>query len=374
MIVDDVPENIQVISNILYQQGMNIIIAQGGQEALSVVSRELPDLILLDVMMPGMNGFEVCRLIKQQKATARIPVIFLTAKTQPEDILKGFECGAVDYVTKPFNAPELLSRVFTHLDLKKARDLISEQNRRLTTQNEELRELNATKDKFFSIIAHDLKNPFGQMMMFADLLQEELQKASADRLEHYINIMCQASRQGYRLLENLLEWSRAQTDRIAFEPRPIRLNSLVIEAVGIVTHHADNKQLRIDIDIPKDLILYADGYMMGTILRNLVSNAVKFTEKGGTIEIAARQTDDELEITIEDSGIGMTEKSLAKLFRIDTHHSTPGTQQEKGTGLGLLLCKEFVKKHDGRISVSSEPGKGSCFRLVFPRAVEEESG
>ena len=373
LIVDDVPENIQLISNILYQKGVNIIIAQSGQEALTVVSCEAPDLILLDVMMPDMNGFDVCCQLKRQTHTAQIPIIFLTAKMQAEDILNGFECGAVDYVTKPFNAPELLSRVFTHLELKKARDFISEQNKRLAAQNEELRELNATKDKFFSIIAHDLKNPFGQMMMFAELLQEELQKASADRLEHFINIICQVSKQGYRLLENLLEWSRAQTDGIPFEPRPIHLRSLVMESVGVVAHHAENKRIQIEIDIPEHLTLYADAYMTATILRNLVSNAVKFSHEGGAIGIAARNSSEEVEISVTDNGVGIAEKHLRKIFRVDAHHSTRGTKQEKGTGLGLILCKEFVEKHGGRIDVNSEVGKGSCFRLVYPNPVNKDA-
>ncbi|MCP4396944.1 MAG: hybrid sensor histidine kinase/response regulator [bacterium] len=366
LIVDDIPGNVQLISKILYQEGINIIIAQSGKEALSAVSHEIPDLILLDVMMPDISGFEVCTQLKQQETTARIPIIFLTAKTQPEDILQGFECGAVDYVTKPFRTPELLSRVFNHLELKRARDLISEQNRRLLEQNEELHKLNATKDKFFSIIAHDLKNPFGQLMMFAELLQEELQKISTDRLEHYINVMCQASKQGYRLLENLLEWSRTQTDKIPFEPRTIKLESLVTESVEGITHHADNKQLLIDIDIPDGSTLYADHYMVAAILRNLLSNAVKFTHEGGTIGITAVNSDGEFEITVTDSGVGIAEENIAKLFRIDAQHSTRGTNQEKGTGLGLILCKEFIEKHGGHISVESEAGKGSCFRLLFP--------
>jgi len=157
LIVDDIPENLQVLGNVLLQKGLDVGFATNGEEALEAVKYNKPDLILLDIMMPGMSGITVCQKLKSNPETQDIPVIFLTAKTQPEDIIKGFEVGAVDYVTKPFNSGELLARVMTQLELKKSRDLIAK-------QNEELMELNATKDKFFSIIAHDLRGPFSGLL------------------------------------------------------------------------------------------------------------------------------------------------------------------------------------------------------------------
>lgn len=368
LIVDDVPENIQVISSILYQKDLNILIAQRGREALRIASRRPPDLILLDIIMPGMNGFEVCERLKNTPETKEIPIIFLTAKTQPEDIVRGFEIGAVDYVTKPFNPSELLSRVFTHLELKKSRDIITEQNEQLAIQNIKLRELNATRDKFFSIIAHDLKNPFSTLIFLSELLANEMKNYSFDEIEKYAQMVYQASKQGFNLLENLLEWSRSQTGVMTFHPENVSLRRIIAQNTGALESRAKNKQITIQFEIPEDTFVFADVEMTATIIRNLVSNALKFTERGGAVNICAKDTRNSIEITVSDTGVGIKEEDIPKLFRIDIHHSTSGTARERGTGLGLILCKEFVEKHDGKIWVDSEVGKGTRFTFTLRKS------
>ena len=169
LIVDDIPENLQVLGNILSAYGLDIGVATDGLQALENVKFQKPDLILLDIMMPGMDGFEVCEKLKSNPETSNIPVIFLTAKSQTEDIVKGFEVGAVDYVTKPFNSAELLVRVFNHLELKKAKDKIER-------QNDELKEMNDAKNKFFSIISHDLRGPFSGLLGLTSLIINEEQE------------------------------------------------------------------------------------------------------------------------------------------------------------------------------------------------------
>jgi len=361
LIVDDVPENIQVVSRILYQKGINISIAQSGREALTIVSRKPPDVILLDIMMPEMDGFEVCKRLKNTLATKDIPIIFLTAKTHADDIVKGFKLGAVDYITKPFNPPELLARVFTHLELKKSRDIIM-------AQNKELHELNATRDKFFSIIAHDLRNPFCQLIMLSDLLRNELRNYSLDQIEKWVQKLYQASERGYNLLANLLEWARSQTGRMPFQPEQVHLNDLVMESLEVFASAAEHKQFSVHAEIPEEMMIFADKNMLNTIIRNLVSNAIKYTERGGEVTIEAKERGEGkwIEIAISDTGVGIKEEKLEKLFRIDVHYSTIGTAREKGTGLGLILCKEFVEQHGGKIWVESEEGKGSMFTFTVP--------
>ncbi len=367
LIVDDVSENLRVISGILYQKEVNISIAQSGQEALTIIQRRPPDLILLDVIMPDMDGFAVCEHLQKDPATKEIPIIFLTAKTQPEDVIKGFEIGAVDYVTKPFRPAELLSRVFTHLELKRSRDTITTQNQQLAKQNTQLRELNGMKDKFFSIIAHDLKNPFNTLIFLSELLVDEVRNYSIDEIEKYAQTLYRASKQGYRLLENLLEWSRSQTGRIAFSPQRVHLKNIIPESFAVLENHAKNKQITISPEIPEDTLAFADIKMLATIIRNLVSNALKFTERGGEVTICVKGAENYVEISVSDTGMGIQEEDIQKLFRIDTHHSTSGTDQERGTGLGLILCKEFVEKHNGKIWVESEVGKGSHFMFTLPK-------
>lgn len=367
LIVDDRPENIQVISSILYQRGVNIAIAQSGQEALDIAHRKAPDLILLDVTMPEMSGFAVCEQLKDFSETRHIPIIFLTARTQPEDVVKGFGCGAVDYITKPFHPAELLSRVFTHLELKHSRDIITYQNQQLTEQNQALHEANASKDKFFSLIAHDLRNPFNTLLSLAGLLKDELSLYTMEEIEHYIHRIYQAAEHSYTLLENLLEWSRSQTGKIPFMPQTAYLKLLLHESIRPLEQHAHDKGISIVVDMAENLACSADIRMLSTIIRNLISNAVKFTASGGTITINGIEDDGSVHICVCDTGIGMKPEYVNQLFRIDVHHSTPGTADEKGSGLGLILCKEFVEKHGGTIHVESEIGKGSCFTVTLPK-------
>ena len=367
LIVDDMPENIQVLSAILYRENINISIAQNGKEAMAIVARRQPDLILLDIMMPEIDGYEVCVCLKQHADTKDIPIIFLTGRAEPEDVIKGFEVGAVDSITKPFHQTELLSRVFTHLELKRARDIITAQNQQLAEQNKTLQELNATKDKFFSIIAHDLRNPFNTLINLSTLLKENLREYTPDELERWINVFYTASNRGYSLLENLLSWSCSQTDSIQFYPTHIPLQEIVTECAEILESQAEDKEITIHTAIPESLVVYVDEPMMKTVLRNLVSNALKFTEAHGTVSISAQEHDEQIEVTVSDTGVGIPGDKIPKLFRIDVHHITPGTAKEKGSGLGLLLCKEFIEKHGGSITVRSEVGKGSHFTFTLPK-------
>jgi two-component system sensor histidine kinase/response regulator len=367
LIVDDVPENIQVLSTILYQKGVNLAIAQSGKEALSIAARKPPDLILLDIVMPDMNGFDVCEHLKHAPETKEIPIIFLTARTQLDDILRGFAVGAVDYVTKPFNPTELLSRVFTHLELKQSRDIITIQNQQLAEQNSILQELNATKDKFFSIIAHDLKNPFNVLISLSGMLKDEAKRYTLGEIERYAQRLYQASEQGYTLLENLLEWARSQTGRITFQPEKTHLKTLITDTIRVLESHAKTKQIALLSDIPDDLVGFVDVKMAATVMRNLVSNALKYTASGGTVTIQAHDAGEQITIAVSDTGVGIAQEHLTKLFRIDAHHTTPGTAQEKGTGLGLILCQEFLEQHGGTIKVESEVGNGSCFTITLPK-------
>lgn len=354
LIVDDVTRNIQVVGSILRKSNYNVAYAQNGERAIELALENDYDLILLDVMMPEMNGFEVCEKLKADEKTKHIPVIFLTAKTDSESILKGFELGGVDYITKPFNSTEMLARVKTHLSLKRTQ--------------EELRESNKAKDKFFSILAHDLKNPLGTFRNVTQVLNENYNFLGEDDRKQLIETISQTSSMLYELLENLLNWSRTQTGGIQFNPSELNLAWAVNNNIDLIKSTAANKSIEIVSKVPKDTFVYADTNMVNTVFRNLLTNAIKFTPEKGVVTIStSNHQDNYLRVSIKDTGIGIDENDLDKLFRIDVHHSSFGTHQESGTGLGLILCKEFILKHGGDIWVESIAGNGSVFHFTLPK-------
>jgi len=231
----------------------------------------------------------------------------------------------------------------------------------LQKYSEELQELNATKDKFFSIIAHDLKTPFNSILGLSEIMKDEAKHLDIATIEEYAGMIYSTSKNTFRLLENLLDWARIQQSRMSFNPGPILLKKLVGEAVELMIEKANSKRISIFNCIPENLIILADEDMLKTIFRNLVSNALKFTSANGKVEIKAVSTVHSIEISVTDTGTGMKQEDIGKIFKIDSNFSKRGTENEKGTGLGLMLCKEFVEKHGGKIWVESEEGKGSTF-------------
>lgn len=238
---------------------------------------------------------------------------------------------------------------------------------------EKLKELNISKDKFLSIISHDLKTPFGQFISATELILDKIGEYDISQIENLIRLLNEQAQQSYKLLENLLEWSRSQKGLIKFEPGPICIGALTDEVIDSLKQIANNKSIMVTSKIKKGLFIYADKYMLSTILRNLISNAIKFTYEHGMVTITTKYLmpkqlidDKQLEVSIADTGVGIRDEEIPKLFRIDTAYSTKGTGKESGTGLGLILCKEFVEKHGGQIWVESEPGKGSTFKFTLP--------
>ena len=233
-------------------------------------------------------------------------------------------------------------------------------------KNEELQKLNAEKDKFFSIIAHDLRSPFNGFLGLTQLMAEELPTMTIDQLQKIAVSMRNSASKLFNLLENLLEWSRIQQGLIPFVPVNLELSQLIMDSTEIMLENANKKEINLSIDIPDNCNVFADKNMLQTIVRNLVSNAVKFTAKGGKINITVKSlSPDTIEVSINDTGIGMNKEFLENIFRIDTDTTRKGTEGESSTGLGLLLCKEFVEKNGGKLWAESEEGKGSIFYFTL---------
>jgi signal transduction histidine kinase len=353
LLVDDEPDNLNILGEILILEGYKVRQVSSGEQAIKVTEKEKPDLILLDIIMPDMDGYEVCHRFKQDPDLKNIPIIFISALNDTHNIIKALSAGGVDYIDKPFQAEEVLARVKIHLQLR--------------MQSIELRELNASKDKFFSIIAHDLRSPFNSIIGFSEILLENAQVRNYDVYEEYTQIILNSARRAMDLLSNLMEWSRSQTGRINFNPESFEMANFIEEIGLLFTEVAKQKSIQIVREINESVPVYADKDMISTILRNLVSNAIKFTYFGGKITISVQDNPEELIVSISDSGVGMKKEKIDGLFHIEHNTSTKGTNNEKGTGLGLILCKEFVEKHEGRIWVESELGKGSVFSFTIPK-------
>ncbi|MEI6349254.1 MAG: hybrid sensor histidine kinase/response regulator [Bacteroidota bacterium] len=360
LIVDDVPANLKILGDILERDGYKVRPVLNGLLALQVAEKEKPDLILLDIMMPDIDGFEICNRLKMNEYLKDVPVIFISALNDTKDIVKALEVGGVDYISKPFKTEEVRARVKTHIKLHQQSD-------ELLKQSKELQELIATKDKFFSIIAHDLRGPMGGLMGLTEIMAEELQDMSPTEVQSFTLSIRDSAANLFRLLENLLHWSKIQQGLITFKPEEASLRSIIDESLLVILESAKNKEIQIINSISSEIDIIADSNMLQTIIRNLVSNAIKFTPQGGKIWLSSEINKNHfVEISIKDTGIGMSSTMVNDLFRIDVKTDRVGTNNEPSTGLGLILCKEFIEMHGGKLSVQSEVKKGSKFSFTIP--------
>lgn len=245
-------------------------------------------------------------------------------------------------------------------------DSIRSSQDKLKLLNEDLQKANAEKEKFLSIIAHDLKSPFNSILGFSEILCKQVTEKNHQAVLEYSNIIFQSSKRAMDLLTNLMEWSLVKTGRIEFNPEYLEMAELINEVILLFSDVAKQKSIKFTKILLPSNIVFADKNMLMTVLRNLISNAIKFTQKGKQILISIDKIDDEQIIEIKDEGIGISPENLFKLFKNTEYISTYGTDGEKGSGLGLLLCKDFIEKHNGKLWVESELGKGSSFKFTLP--------
>jgi len=345
LIVDDDETNLKYLHFRLTKVGYDVSKAISGEEAISLLEEILPDIILLDIRMPDPDGFAVCEMIKKEERTRDIPIIFLTALTDTVDKIKGFQLGGVDYITKPINFEELNARVAAHLSLAK--------------QHRELREANISKDKFLSILAHDLKSPFTGLIGLSELLFHQSGELEPEEVKEFATGIYEVVRTIYSLIDNLLMWTRLRLGKIQNNPIQLDLRNMVTAAFNSFETNSLKKGLSVENGVPEKMMVKADVVILDLTLKNLISNAVKFTPYGGFIKANADIKDDKVYISITDNGIGMSEANIQKLFRLDTIVTTSGTNNEQGSGLGLLLVKNFVEMMGGTVQLESEQGKGT---------------
>ncbi len=370
LIVDDNPTNLGVLFNSLTQAGFKVLVAEDGEKAISQIERTHPQVILLDVLMPGIDGFETCRRLKRLEASADIPVIFMTALSDTVDKVKGFEAGGVDYITKPLQHEEVVARVKTHLTVRQLQQQLQEQNELLAEKNQELEEANASKDKFFSIIAHDLRSPFSGFLGLTQFIVDNIDEWGKDKIKDITKKLHEAAENLYELLGNLLTWSRIQRGLAEYHPQSFDIASVVARNVALFHPNARQKQITLQNTVAQGTTVYADMQMADAVVRNLLSNALKFTKPEGEITVAAVVHDSEVQLEVADTGIGIPENRVGTIFRMDAKYKRTGTAGEQGTGLGLILCKELVEYNRGKIWVESAVEHGTTFSFTLPRAEE----
>jgi len=354
LIVDDQPANLQILGTILDQHGYDVVPAPDGPTALRRLAARPPDLVLLDVMMPGMDGFEVCRQIRTQRVLEDLPVIFLSAADDKEVIVRALECGGVDYVTKPFNSAELLGRVKTHLALKAARD--------------RLRQLAQDKDELLGILAHDLKNALGSVQMSSQLLAE---RTESDARLHRLSLNIQeAADRTLAFVKQFL--ANTATERgLTLVPAAVDLSQTAADVVQEYARMARRKGIRLQMDpdpAPSSAVIHADPSALRQVLDNLVGNAIKFSPPDRAVHVSVTVAPSHVECRIRDEGPGFTDEDRARMFQRYGRLSARPTGNEPSTGLGLSIVRQLMTLLQAELQCDSVPGGGATFTLRFPRA------
>ena len=364
LVVDDVVSNVLLLKILLTKENFKVLTANNGYTCIEIAQNNHPDLILLDVMMPDINGFETAEKLKSDPATADIPIIFLTALNAPSDLVKGFQVGANDFLTKPFNKEELVMRVMRQIQLVFAKRIIE-------SQNAELKRTISNRDKMYSVIAHDLRSPMASIRMVLNLLVSTISsELIGEELFSLLDKANKESEETHDLLDNLLKWTKSQTGRINVVHQNFDISDVLIGIEDIFSLIAENKKQKINFDKQTGSIMVrADKDMLNTVLRNFMSNAIKFTPEGKDIDILVDKQDKFVKVSIRDHGVGISPERIATLFSAGP--TTYGTNNEEGSGLGLQLCQDFARKNGGDVMVESVLGEGSTFSVFVPLMPEE---
>lgn len=336
LIVDDTPTNIEVLSTMLHYNNYDVLAALDGYQAIDSAKEFQPDLILLDVMMPNMNGFETCEKLKQIPETQKTPVIFLTAKNEPDDVVKGFQLGAVDYVTKPFNSTELLIRVKNHIELTQSRKKIEE--------------ISNEREGLLHVLCHDLANPAGAILSMIKLVESD--SISMDKAKWLIKASSENILEIIKLVRKI---SALVEHKYDLKLEVINLKEALDTSVAMLKSVSDTKGIQINYQIDEPFLVFGEKVsFVNSVMNNLLTNAIKFSYPNGKLDIyASKETNNKVKITIQDYGIGMPKELLEKVFDPTQKTSRTGTNKEKGTGFGMPLVRKFIESYGGEILIES---------------------
>ncbi|NDJ34468.1 MAG: response regulator [Chloroflexi bacterium] len=353
LVIDHNISSLHLLRAVLMREGYKVRAVTSGEEGLKAASRQPPDLILLDVIMPGMDGFTVCRLIQNDPTLREVPVIFMTSLTDPADKVTGFEAGAVDYIVKPLEEVEVLLRVKTHLRIRQQQ----EQERQI------FQELTRLQEEFIASLSHDLRNPVGSIKLYIDLLSHRLHDLD-DRSADYLHRMKRQAQHIEELVNDVLDLAKTRTS-LNFNPEITDLAGIIADVLAQHEGVAASKGIRLRTLPPADAVaVRLDRAQFSRALHNLISNAIKYTAQGGEVRVAWCLSEGEVSIRVADTGIGIEPEALLKIFQ--RFYRADNAYQEEGTGLGLAIVESVAQAHGGSVSVESTPGQGSIFTLSLP--------
>jgi|GEM_PF-510903 Signal transduction histidine kinase len=349
LVVDDEPGNLFLLEGLLAEEGFEVITALNGHDAVAAARKELPDVILLDIMMPELTGMDVLEILQKDMLTANIPVIMVTAKVEAEDVEEALSKGAVEYIKKPINEVEMLARLRTTIRLK--------------TQEEKLRELLKSKEDFIAMVSHDVRGPFASIAGFAELLLMDENLSGSLNKDHkeFLNLIIDTSNYIYDYFNKLLSWANLGGQELSLQKEKVPLAKLVRVAEVVYKSKIDEKNLSISIDIDDGYHAMVDPAYFSQVINNLISNAIKYSRFGGEIRISLTSESKRSFFKVADNGIGMPNISEDELFGKTFHKSTRGTHGEKGTGVGLRICKMILDAHGFGFSFSSRANEGAEF-------------
>jgi signal transduction histidine kinase len=404
LVIDDTPDSIRLLLNFLSERGFRVLIASDGQDGIETATLAQPDLILLDVIMQDMDGFEVCAQLKSNQKTIDIPIIFMTVRAEIINIVKGFELGAADYITKPFEHEEVLARVNTHVKLHKLQLQLTQQKQQLFEQNQQLQEeinqrkqveeslqtqrnslakrtdelsqANAElaraarlKDEFLANMSHELRTPLNAILGISEIFQEQTYGSLNNKQHKFMRTLEDSGRHLLALINDILDLSKIEADKLTLKIDTVSVNEVCQVSIRMIKEMAYKKQIQVSttLDYAVDLI-QADECRLKQILINLLSNAIKFTPKGGSIKLVVNGDAEHsvVNFSVQDTGIGIAQTDMKRLFEPFVQLDGSLNRAQEGAGLGLSLVYRWTKMHGGSISVKSDVGQGSCFTVSLP--------
>lgn len=376
LIVDDNMNNVQVLAGILENNGFDLEFALNGPDAIQWLDDEYFDLILLDIMMPGMDGFEVCRIIRDKERTKEIPIIFLTAKTDRESLMQGFKCGGNDYLSKPYDQGELIARVNTHLELKHSRDQLKQINANLEEKvnertrelrqalhkvqelNKNLQELDEAKSEFLRIISHEIRTPLNGIMGFSEILKSTQHE---NPIIEYFDLLDTSVKRLERFSLNALMITTLRLNKRIPKFGTLWFSKVIEESWAEI--HNPAKNIKLNIQCPDDISIFADTELVKICLTNILRNAQNYSPPGGNIEISVKEKNESITVVITDNGPGFSKEALKNLFG---YFSKADKHVDGNEGLGLALCNQIMLFHKGIIEIKNRISGGAEVTLVLP--------
>ncbi|WP_312134845.1 hybrid sensor histidine kinase/response regulator [Sphingobacterium sp.] len=365
LVAEDNPIHSLILENILRMQGYGVLLADSFDKAFSILSKDHVDLILMDVIMGDMSGFDIVKTIMETPEYQDIPVIFITSLDSTEDIIRGFDAGAVDYIRKPFEPQILLRRVRQQINLLYQRKFIEAQKKSLEAAI-------ASRDQIYAIISHDLRTPIASLKMILNILSLQEVHKDQESLRQMVYSGNDIAEQLFSLLDNLLKWTKSRLGMLSFVPQSVQFDEVIFGVVEVLRPTALLKDITIETCIESCITIYFDTDILKSIIRNLLINALKFSHKGSSVKILLYSEGCCAVMEVVDTGIGMDESIQKSIRESLPSGSRPGTANEQGSGLGLWIVKQFVQGKEGEFFFESVENQGSKFGLRIPKLDRKE--